>query len=102
MPVIWLWALKCVVELPDLGVFTMVSSFVIERIGFGRILLIGSGGLCSDTYTSLFVVLFRWVLFRADDITLALRYAGDMLNFADFGLAHAISQLDNLEKLMER
>ena len=68
---------------------------VIERIGFGRI-LDRLPRFVGHIYT-LLVVLFGWVLFRADDITLALRYAGDMLNFADFGLAHAISQLDNLK-----
>ena len=67
---------------------------VIERLGFRRVLdklpkFIG------HIYT-LLVVLFGWVLFRADNIGIAIRYMGDMLNFGDFGWAHAMSQLDNL------
>ncbi|HHW24629.1 MAG TPA: MBOAT family protein [Clostridiales bacterium] len=68
---------------------------VVERLGFGKVLerlpkFIGR------MYT-LLAVLFGWVLFRADNLTLAIKYMGDMLNFANFGLTHAVSQLDNLK-----
>lgn len=68
---------------------------VAERVGFGRVLdrlpkFIG------HIYT-LLAVLFGWVLFRADTLGAAITYMGDMLNFADFGLANAVSQLDNLK-----
>ncbi len=70
---------------------------VIERVGFGKILdrlpkFIG------HIYT-LLIVLFGWVFFRADTLGGAVKYLGEMFNFANFGITNALSQLDNLQSL---
>lgn len=70
---------------------------VVERLWFGKV-LDRLPKLVGHIYT-LVAVLFGWVLFRADNLTLALKYMGDMLSFANFGWAHAVSQLDNLRAI---
>ncbi len=70
---------------------------MIERVGFGKILdrlpkFIG------HIYT-LLIVLFGWVFFRADTLGGAVKYLGEMFNFANFGITNALSQLDNLQSL---
>jgi Predicted membrane protein involved in D-alanine export len=70
---------------------------VIERVGFGKI-LDKMPKFIGHIY-ALVVVLLGWVLFRADNLGAALKYAADMFNFGDFGLANAVSQLDNLKSV---
>lgn len=67
---------------------------IIERIGFGNVLK-KLPAFVGRIYT-LLVVLFGWILFRADNLTAALKYAGAMFNFGNIGLVRASAQLDNI------
>ena len=67
---------------------------IIERVGFGK-LLKKLPKLVGRIYT-LTAVLFGWILFRADTLGDALRYAGAMFNFGNIGLVRASLQLDNI------
>ncbi len=67
---------------------------IIERIGFGNVLK-KLPAFVGRIYT-LFVVLFGWILFRADNLTAALKYADAMFNFGNIGLVRASAQLDNI------
>ncbi|HHW24263.1 MAG TPA: MBOAT family O-acyltransferase [Bacillota bacterium] len=67
---------------------------IVERVGF-RNVLERLPKPVSRAYT-LLVVLFGWVLFRADTLAGALRYMAAMLDFSNIGLVRASLQLDNI------
>ena len=64
------------------GLFQMI-----ERLGFGK--LLKKAGILANLY-SLIVVLFGWVLFRADSISYALEYAHHMVAPWKYGFENAI------------
>lgn len=61
---------------------------IIERIGLGKVLK--KTGVLGSLYC-LIVVLFGWVLFRADSISHALMYASHMVAPWKYGLENALS-----------
>ena len=61
---------------------------IIERIGFGK--LLKKAGIFGNLYCVL-VVLFGWVLFRADSFSHALMYASRMVAPWKYGLENALS-----------
>lgn len=61
---------------------------IIERIGLGKVLK--KTGVLGNLYC-LIVVLFGWVLFRADSISHALMYASHMVAPWKYGLENALS-----------
>lgn len=65
---------------------------VIERIGFKKVLA-KIPKVFGHIYT-LLVVLVGWVLFRADNLTLAWQYICSMFRFTNWGWTQAASQLD--------
>lgn len=64
------------------GLFQMI-----ERLGFGK--LLKKAGILANLY-SLIVVLFGWVLFRADSISYALEYAHHMVAPWKYGFENAL------------
>ncbi|NLY69730.1 MAG: MBOAT family protein [Clostridiales bacterium] len=67
---------------------------IIERIGFRKVLDRLPRAVARG-YT-LLVVLFGWVLFRAETLPAAIKYAASMFNFGNIGLVRASLQLDNI------
>lgn len=67
---------------------------VIERIGFSK-LLSKIPKFIGRIYT-LLVVLVGWVLFRAENMTVAWQYICSMFNFARWGWVQAVSQLSGM------
>lgn len=71
---------------------------VLERGWWGRVVAKMPKWL-SWVYTAM-VVLFGWVLFRADTLSDALAYMSSMFNFGHWGLTATLSMLDNITVIM--
>lgn len=65
---------------------------IFERLGLKKILE-KIPKVFGHIYTML-VVIIGWVLFRADNLTMALKYIGAMFKFTNFGWDRAVAQLD--------
>ena len=67
---------------------------VVERMGLGKLLEKNCFRGLNHIYTAL-VVVVGWVFFRADTLSAAMKYLGEMFSFSG-GVANGMAQFDNL------